>query len=370
MTRLSQLSAFGQSIWIDWLSRDLLESGGLADLIAQRAVVGVTTNPTILERALLTSRAYDDQLRQLNAAGIDPARAFNEVAATDVRRAALQLLPVWRATAGRDGYVSWEVDPRLAWDSAATSIEVRRLQEQIDLPNLLVKIPGTEAGLQAIEDSIAAGYSINVTLLFSLERYAAVTEAYLRGLRRAADAGLDLSQIHSVASFFISRLDTAADALLAKRRWHRDRHGALRGRLGIASAKVAYRLFQFTFAGPRWHALRAEGATPQRLLWASTSTKAEEYSDVRYVEHLIGADTVTTLTEDTLYAFADHGEVGETLIRGVEEAERTLHAIADAGIDLQALTDQLERDGIEQFTRSLEAVIELIASLEKNVLAA
>jgi transaldolase len=246
--------------------------------------------------------------------------------------------------------------------------EVGRLKRRIDLPNLLVKIPATEPGLLAIEDSIAAGYSINETLIFSLERYAAVAESYLRGLRRADDAGLDLSTIHSVASLFVSRLDTAADALLDQQRSPVTM--ARRGRLGIAIAKLAYRHFQAVFAGPRWEALRARGATPQRPLWASTSSKDPAYRDVRYVENLIGPETVTTLPKSTLEAFEDHGQVLATLDRDVEEAALTLGDLGAVGVDLELLTDELERDGVAQFARSFDAVVERIRASSPSTLAA
>jgi transaldolase len=365
---LQHLSRLGQSVWIDWLSRELLQSGELQRLVDENAVTGVTTNPTILERAIADGGAYERQIRDLRAFGFQGADAFGEIAATDVSNAAVQLLPVWQASGGADGYVSWEVDPALAWNHRATLSEVRRLHRRIDLPNLLVKIPVTEPGLGAIEDSIAAGYSINVTLIFSVERYAAVVEAYQRGLRRAADAGRDLGHIHSVASFFISRLDTAADTLL-------ESDGspaalALRSRLGIASAKLAYRHFQGAFSGPRWEALSALGATPQRPLWASTSTKDAAYRDVRYVEELIGRDTVTTLPAATLSAFEDHGHVAETLTRGVDDAARALRELAEAGVDLESLTAELERDGVAQFGHSVDAVVQLIKSRGQRALAA
>jgi transaldolase len=366
-SRLQGLVRRGQSVWIDWLSRDLLQNGDLQRLICNHGVAGVTTNPTILERAITASRAYDRQIRDLRGFGLQPVDSFAEIAATDVTDAAVALLPLWQASRGADGYVSWEVDPALAWDADATLDEVHRLQRRIDLPNLLVKIPATEPGLRAIEDSISAGHSINVTLIFSLERYAAVAESYLRGLCRAADAGLDLSQIHSVASFFISRLDTAADKLLAV---DGSALPALRGRLGIASAKLAYRHFQEVFTDPRWEALRAYGARPQRPLWASTSTKNPTYRDVRYVEELIGAQTVTTLPEATLTAFEDHGRVAPTLDRQVDDAARVMHDLADAGIDLQRLTGDLERDGIAQFARSYDAVVERIRAIGERPVAA
>jgi transaldolase len=236
------------------------------------------------------------------------------------------------------------------------------LSRRIDLPNLLVKIPATEPGLQALEDAIAAGYSVNATLVFSLERYAGVAESYLRGLRRAADAGRDLSSIHSVASFFVSRLDAAADELL--RRDGSPLALAMRGRLGIASAKLAYRHFEAVFSGARWEALRAGGARPQRLLWASTSTKDPGYRDVRYVEELIGPDTVTTLPESTLQAFEDHGRVDATLSRDVERAALAFDDLAAVGVDVSALTEQLELDGIDRFARSREAAVSRIATLD------
>jgi transaldolase len=359
-SRLAQVARLGQSVWIDWLSRDLLLSGSLQKLIAEHGDSGVTTNPTILERAISTSGAYDDDIDRLLAAGVAPETVFDSVAATDVRVAAEQLSPVWYRTRGVDGYVSWEVDPRVAWSVNGTVAEVRRLYDRVPLPNVLIKIPATEAGIRAVEDAIALGHSINVTLIFSLDRYAAVVEAYLRGLRRAADAGHDLSTIHSVASFFISRLDVAANRLL-------EADGSLdalslRGHLAIASAKVAYRHFQEAFSGARWDALSAYGATPQRLLWASTSTKNPGYRDVRYVEELIGPDTITTVPEATLVAFEDHGHVESTLTESVEIASRTLNELTSHGIDLQALTHDLERRGIDQFRASHTAVIERIRS--------
>jgi transaldolase len=367
-SRLERLSRLGQFVWIDWLSRELLQSGQLQRLINEHAVTGVTTNPTILERAIAAGSTYERQIRDLRAFGFQGADAFGEMAATDVSDAAVQLLPVWQASGGADGYVSWEVDPALAWDHRGTLSEVRRLQRRIDLPNLLVKIPATQPGVHALEEAIALGHSINVTLIFSVERYTAVVEAYLRGLRRAADAGHDLGNIHSVASFFISRLDTAADRLLES-----DGSSgalALRGRLGIASAKIAYQGFREAFSGPRWGALSALGATPQRPLWASTSTKDPAYRDVRYVEELIGPGTVTTLPEATLAAFEDHGQVAETLTWGVDDAARTFHKLADAGIDLGRLTADLERDGIAQFAESVDSVVRLIDSRGQRARAA
>jgi len=365
---LEHVSRLGQSVWIDWLSRDLLSSGGLQRLIAEHAVTGVTTNPTILERAIAFGHGYDREIADLRAFDLSPREIATELARGDVSEAALQLLPVWQASGGADGYVSWEVDPALAWNAGATLAAVRELRELVQLPNLLIKIPATEPGLRALEDAIAAGYSINVTLIFSLERYAAVVESYLRGLRRAADAGLDLASIHSVASFFISRLDSAADAVLEQERSPFAR--ALRGRLGIASAKLAYRHFQACFSGARWQALQAQGASPQRPLWASTSTKNPAYRDVRYVEELIGPQTVTTLPQATLEAFEEHGLVAETLTRDVERAALTIGDLAVAGLDLERLTNELERDGIAQFAHSLDALEARLGAAHEHAKAA
>jgi transaldolase len=365
---LERVSRLGQSVWIDWLSRDLLSSGGLQRLIAEHAVTGVTTNPTILERAIVSGHGYDRQIADLCAFDLCSREIATELARGDVSEAAPQLLPVWQASGGADGYVSWEVDPVLAWNAAATLAAVGELRELVQLPNLLIKIPATEPGLRALEDATAAGYSINVTLIFSLERYAAVVESYLRGLRRAADAGLDLGSIHSVASFFISRLDSAADALLEQVR--SPFTSALRGRLGIASAKLAYRHFQACFSGARWQALRAQGASPQRPLWASTSTKNPAYRDVRYVEELIGPQTVTTLPKATLEAFEEHGRVATTLTRDVERAALTIDDLALAGLDLQRLTDELERDGIDQFARSLDTLEARVGAAHEHAKAA
>jgi transaldolase len=361
---LQRVSRLGQSVWIDWLSRDLLSSGGLQRLIAEHSVSGVTTNPTILERAIASGDGYDDQIADLLAFGLSPHEIAIELARSDVGEAALQLLPLWQVSGGADGYVSWEVDPALAHHAGATLAAVRRLHELVQLPNLLVKIPATEAGLRAVEDAIAAGYSVNVTLIFSLERYAAVVESYLRGLRRAVDAGLDLASIHSVASFFISRLDIAADELLERQRSPFTR--ALRGRLGIASAKLAYRHFRACFSGARWEALCARGARPQRPLWASTSTKNPAYRDVRYVEELIGPQTVTTLPQTTLEAFDDHGQVAKTLTLDVERAAVTLEDLTLAGLDLGPLTEKLEQDAIDQFARSLDALETRVGSVQQR----
>jgi transaldolase len=366
MSAIRDLSQLGQSVWIDWLSRELLQSGGLERLISQHGVSGVTTNPTILERSI-SAGGYDDQVEALTQFGLPPRAVIEELAVNDITDAAIELLPVWEHSGGRDGYVSWEVDPTLAWNARQTVFDVRRLGRRIHLPNVLIKIPATEPGLLAIEESIASGYSINVTLIFSVERYAAVAESYLRGLRRAADAGLDLSTIHSVASIFVSRLDTSGDALLDAQR--SSLASARRGRLGIATAKLAYRHSRAVFEGRRWEALRARGANPQRLLWASTSTKDARYRDVRYVEELVGPDTVTTLPKKTLEAFLDHGRVASTLQQQVEPAMILLADLEALGVNVARLAERLEEDGISDFRRARDAAT-LIAVGRERALAA
>jgi transaldolase/transaldolase/glucose-6-phosphate isomerase len=367
-TPLQQVDQLGQSVWIDWISRDLLDSAGLSHLVERHGVTGVTTNPTILEQAIADGAGYDRHILDLLDHGLTPDVVATELAARDVSDAATQLLPVWHDRRGRDGYVSWEVDPDLAWNAAQTLGAVERIHRRIDLPNLLVKIPATEAGVEAFEDATAGGWSINVTLIFSLERYAEVAQAYVRGLRRAAEAGLDLSMIHSVASFFVSRLDTAADELLVAD--GSPTTAALRGTLGIATAKLAYRHFRSMFSGRDWADLRLKGARIQRLLWASTSTKNPAYSDVRYVEELIGGETVTTLAKGTLRAFEHHGRVGRTLAGGAEAAAATLGELAAVGIDVRALADYLERDGIRRFAESRDGLAARIEAHHRRLRAA
>jgi transaldolase len=366
MSAIRDLSQLGQSVWIDWLSRDLLESGGLKRLMSEHGVTGVTTNPRILERSI-SAGGYDDQVDALTEFGLAPRAVIEELAVTDITDAAVALLPVWEHSGGRDGYVSLEVDPTLAWDARQTVSDVRRLGRRIYLPNVLIKIPATEPGLLAIEESIASGHSINVTLIFSVERYAAVAESYLRGLRRAADAGLDLSTIHSVASIFVSRLDTSADALLDAQR--SSLASARRGRLGIATGRLAYRHFRAVFEGRRWEALRSRGANPQRLLWASTSTKDARYRDVRYVEELIGPDTVTTLPKETLEAFLDHGHIAETLQQGAEHAMILFADLEALGVNTRQLAERLEEEGIADFRRARDAASRIAGARERALVA-
>ena len=353
-SRLHELSEQGVSVWIDSLSRELLDTGQLEALMRDDAVVGVTSNPTIFEKALSAGDWYDAELRELLGGNEDAKEIFLALAVEDVQRACDLLRGVWDGGDGLDGYVSIEVDPGLAYDREATYEEAIRLHELVQRPNAYVKIPGTEPGLGAIEDCIAAGRSINVTLIFSLARHAEVAEAYIRGLERLVESGGDPRGVTSVASFFVSRVDTEAD-----RRLEELGRTDLQGKLAIANAKLAYRQYLETFAGPRWEPLAAAGARPQRCLWASTSTKNPAYRDVLYVEELIGPHTVNTMPLETIEAFQDHGVVrGTTLLEGVEEADELLTELARAGVDYEDVVEVLEREGVEKFADSFGELLD------------
>jgi transaldolase len=355
-SRLHKLSARGQSVWIDYLSRDLIETGGLKRLMQEDAVVGVTSNPTIFQKAISQGNRYDQQLKELLEQEDDAKEIFLQLAVRDVQSALDLLAPVHEADPD-DGFVSIEVDPNLAYHTKASYEEAIRLHEWIDRPNLYVKIPGTQPGLQAIEDCIAIGRSINITLIFSLPRYREVVEAYLRGLERLVESGGDPSKVHSVASFFVSRVDTETDKRL-------DAIGteealALRGKLAIANAKLAYEHYLQTFAGPRWEALAAKGAFTQRCLWASTSTKNPAYRDGLYVEELIGPHTVDTMPEETIEDFQDHGEVrGDTVLEGVDDAHELFHQLAAVGIDYDDVVLTLEQEGVQKFSDSFKELLD------------
>jgi transaldolase len=352
-SRLHELSELGQSVWIDFLSRQLLQSGELARMMEDDAVVGITSNPTIFQKAISAGDDYDEQLREVLAEEDDPKEVFLRLAVQDVRDACDVLRQVWDGGGGKDGYVSIEVDPNFAYDTDATIGEAQRLHEVVDRPNCFVKIPGTKPGLPAIEEMIARGRSINVTLIFSLQRYAEVVEAYLRGLERLVESGGDPGSVASVASFFVSRVDTEADRRL-------DEVGApaeLKGKLAVANAKLAYERYKELFSGERWEALRAKGATTQRCLWASTSTKNPDYRDVLYVEELIGPETVNTMPEETIRAFQDHGEVAPTLERDLDEAKRVFERIAEAGVDYDDVVVVLEREGVDKFSDSFRELL-------------
>ncbi|HET9461400.1 MAG TPA: transaldolase [Gaiellaceae bacterium] len=351
-SRLHELSTLGVSVWVDSLSREMLETGHLERLVREDAVVGVTSNPTIFEKALSTGEWYDEQLRAELERTDDTRKVFFALAIEDVKRACDLLRPVWVRTDGLDGFVSLEVDPDLAYERDATFEQARLLTELVDRPNLFVKIPATVPGLGAIEDSIAAGRSINVTLIFSLDRHAAVAEAYVRGLERLVEAGGDPMRVASVASFFVSRVDTEADRRLAE-----VGREDLQGRLAIDNAKLAYQHYLETFSGPRWEALADRGARPQRCLWASTSTKNPAYRDVLYVEELIGPATVNTMPFETIAAFQDHGICADTLTEGLDEARALLDDLTAAGVDYDAVVDTLEAEGVQKFSDSFNALL-------------
>ncbi|MEA2404801.1 MAG: transaldolase [Thermoleophilaceae bacterium] len=351
---LHELSALGQSVWIDNLSRASLRDGELERMMRDDAVVGVTSNPTIFQKAMASGDAYDDQFREVIEHETDPKEVFLKLALQDIRDACDLLRTVWDEGNGRDGYVSMEVDPNLAMQTGPTVAEALRIHKLVERPNLLVKIPATEPGLEAIEETISHGVPVNVTLIFSLDRYRAVAEAYIRGLERLVEGGGDPSTIASVASFFISRVDSEAD----KRLDEIGGHDNLKGRLGIENAKLAYQAYKEIFSGERWDALKAKGATAQRCLWASTSTKNPEYRDVMYVEQLIGPDTVNTMPDETVTAFQDHGKVAPTLEQGIDEANFVMESLKKAGIDYDDVTDTLEREGVQKFADSFKELLE------------
>src|SRR6266566_3390405 len=352
-SRLHQLSALGQSVWIDFLSREMLQTGELERLMREDAVVGITSNPTIFQKAISQGDFYDEQIRASLAEVDDPKEIFWRLAEKDVGDACDVLRPVWDEGQGHEGYVSIEVDPNLAGDTEATIAEARRLHAEIDRPNLHVKIPATKEGLPAIEEMIASGKNINVTLIFSLQRYEEVAEAYIRGLERLVESGGDPSEVASVASFFVSRVDTETD----KRLDELGGHDELKGKLAIANAKLAYQRYKELFSGERWEALAAKGATAQRCLWASTSVKNPDYRDTMYVEELIGPNTVNTMPQETIVAFQDHGRVADTLETGIDEAHRLLEDLAAAGIDYDDVVRVLEEEGVQKFVDSFEELL-------------
>jgi len=362
---LAQLSQAGVSIWLDDLSRERLNSGNLAELIRDKHVVGVTTNPTIFANALSNGEAYDEQVRELAARGADVHAAVRELTTTDVRNAADLFRDIHTRTGGVDGRVSIEVDPSLARDTDKTVAEAQDLWKTVDRPNILVKIPATEEGLPAITKTLAEGISVNVTLIFSVERYRDVIEAFFTGLEQAKANGHDLASIESVASFFVSRVDTEVDKRLEK--IGTDEAKALRGEAAIANARLAYAAYEELFATDRWQALAAQGARPQRPLWASTGVKDPAYSDTRYVDQLVVAGTVNTMPEKTLLAAADHAQVeGDKVTGTAAQAQEVFDKLAQAGIDITDVFLTLENEGVEKFDKSWAELLETVtAQLEK-----
>ncbi|MFK0248851.1 transaldolase [Amycolatopsis azurea] len=363
--KLAQLSEAGVSIWLDDLSRERLNTGNLADLIRDKHVVGVTTNPTIFANAMSKGEAYDEQTKELAARGADVEATIRELTTTDVRNAADLFRDVYTATNGVDGRVSIEVDPRLAKDTDKTVAEAQDLWKTVDRPNVLIKIPATEEGLPAITKTLAEGISVNVTLIFSVERYKAVIEAYFAGLEQAKANGHDLKGIHSVASFFVSRVDTEIDKRLGA--IGTDEAKALRGEAAIANARLAYAAFEELFASDRWKKLAEAGANAQRPLWASTGVKDPEYSDTRYVDQLVVKDTVNTMPEKTLDAAADHADVtGDTVTGKGADAQAVFDKLSAVGIDITDVFLTLENEGVEKFEKSWVELLETVTGqLEK-----
>ena len=370
MSEIEKLHAIGQSIWLDYIERTMVHNGELAKLAAT-GVRGVTSNPTIFQQAIAKSSAYQADLLKLAAEGLNNKAIFETLAIADIQAATGVMFPIYESAAGHDGFVSLEVAPDLAHDTEATIAEGRRLHAAVNRANLMIKVPATLAGIPAIRQLLADGININVTLIFSLERYALVKEAFLAGLEDRVVAGLPIDRIASVASFFVSRVDSNIDARLEKAA-AADPDGAaalraLQGKAAVANAKLAYRQYEEFFAGPRWAKLAAQGAQPQRPLWASTSSKNPNYSDLIYVEPLIGANTVNTMPPQTLTAFLDHGHAADTVRDGLDEAQAALAGLAAAGIDLKEVTDELEADGVKKFADSFVQLLGAIEERRKEV---
>jgi transaldolase len=371
-SRLQQLTDQGVAVWVDSIARDWIQKGELRRLRDHYAIVGVTSNPTIFQKAMGEGSFYDDDIVRLAGQGLDARRIFELLALDDIRAAAADMEPVFERTGGVDGRISFEVRPDIADDTEATIRETRRLFDELARPNVFIKIPATAAGVPAIRTSIAAGINVNVTLIFSIARYREVIEAYLGGLEELAEAGGDLTEVASVASFFVSRVDTLVDAELQALV---DKGGpeaeAARARLGTAAvdnAKLAYQVFGETFQGPRWEALAARGARVQRPLWASTSTKNPAYRDVLYVEELVARDTVNTMPLETIEAFADHGEVrGQTATEALDRARRLWSDLAALGIDEDEVGYRLEREGVEKFADSYNGAVETIEAKRQKL---
>jgi transaldolase len=356
---LAELSDAGVALWLDDMSRERLRSGNLADLIAHKHIVGVTTNPTIFAKALSKGDAYDEQVRDLAVRGVALEEAVRSITTADVRWAADVLRPVYGATDGQDGRVSIEVDPRLAHDTAKTVAEAKALWWLVDRPNLFIKIPATKEGLPAITETLAAGISVNVTLIFSLQRYDEVMDAFFAGLEKAKAAGHDVSTIASVASFFVSRVDTEVDKRLDK--LGSDEAKAVRGQAAIANARLAYQRYEKAFGDGRWAALKSAGAHPQRPLWASTGVKDPAYDDTRYVVDLVASGVVNTAPEPTIDAVADHGVIaGDTVTGRYAEAQQVLDSLAKLGVDYDDVVQTLEDEGVAKFEDSWKQLLDSV----------
>jgi transaldolase len=370
MPKLGELARLGQAVWLDFISRSLITSGEMQTLVAS-GVQGMTSNPAIFEKAISGSADYDGDMQALAKAGKDTNAIYENLAIKDIRAAADVLRPVYESSGARDGYVSLEVSPFLARDTERTIAEARHLFETVARPNLMIKIPGTAEGLPAITASIAAGVNVNVTLLFGIDNYSAVAKAYMAGLEQLAAAGPSargghrVDRIASVASFFVSRVDTAVDKEL-------ERAGArdLLGKIGVDNCRLAYAEYRRLIATPRWQALAAGGARPQRVLWASTSTKNPAYPDTLYVDELIGPDTVNTLPPETLKAFVDHGRATETITRDLEGARSRVQRLSELGIDLNRVTAHLQEEGVAAFVKPFQALLDGIEAKRRRMVQA
>jgi transaldolase len=356
MNRLREIEALGQAIWIDNLNRELLDEGILSRLIEDDGISGVTSNPTIFEKAMGHSDRYDDAFREVLDETQDPQRIFERLAYRDIQDAADVLRPVFDATGGQDGYVSFELPAALAFDTDASIEAAQRHRDALGRANVLIKVPGTTEGVPAFEELTARGVNVNVTLLFAVQRYEEIAEAYLRGLERRMQAGESIGQSASVASFFVSRVDTKVDKALEG-----TGHEDLRGKAAVANAKLAYDSFKRIFGGPRWEALAAEGARVQRPLWGSTSTKNPDYPDTLYVDELIGPDTVNTMPDATIEAARDHATPERTVDRDVDRARQVIEQVRGAGVDLDRIVlDELVHEGVEAFAGSYDSLLETL----------
>jgi transaldolase len=373
--RLRGLQDLGQSVWLDFISRPLIRSGELQSLIDGDGLAGMTTNPSIFEKAVGGTAGYDDQILALARQGLASAQICDRLMVDDVRAACDVLAPVYLATGGEDGYVSIEVAPRLAHDTERTLAEARRLFADVDRPNVMVKIPGAREGIPAVRRALAEGLNVNITLMFSMAHYEAVAEAFLAALEDRLERGLTVRGTASVASFFVSRVDTFVDGMLDEKiaaaadAASRERLAALKGRLGVANSRLVYERFQAILASRRWQNVAAMGAKVQRVLWASTSTKNPAYDDVLYVNELIGPNTVTTMPEGTYAAFRDHGKLARTIDRHYDEARRLLRELAAAGIDIDTAMEELQREGVDLFIKSFDAVVNIVDKRRRELLA-
>jgi transaldolase len=368
---LKQLETFGQSLWLDYIRRDLISTGELRRLIEEDGLRGMTSNPSIFEKAIVDSHDYDEDIRALARQGKDAKDIYEALSQRDVQSAADEFRPLYDRTDGQDGYVSLEVNPHLAHDTRGTIEEARRLWGALNRPNVFIKVPATAAGLPAIQQLIGAGINVNVTLLFGLPRYRQVAEAYLAGLEARAAQGQDVKHVASVASFFVSRIDVLVDSLLKPMLAHGGDKAALaqevRGQVAVASAKMAYQIYKELFGGDRFQKLAAQGARVQRLLWASTGTKNPDYSDVKYIETLIGADTVNTVPVDTLNAYRDHGAPKARLEKEVAQAARMLKRLPELGIEIDPMTQQLEDEGVAKFNQPFDQLMQTLAQRSSGI---